>query len=306
MKAADFGKVAVLMGGPSAERDVSLNSGNRVLAALRASGVDAHGIDADPTVLKQLSEEQFDCAFIVLHGRWGEDGVIQGALEVLGIPYTGSGVLASALAMDKWRSKLILRQAGIPTADFELVKSINDLPAVAKRLGFPLFIKPSREGSSIGMAKVRNAEEMEQAWRNAREFDEDVLAEAWIDGPELTAAIVGDQVLPLIRIEAPSGFYDYEAKYVGDATRYHCPTGLGTETEQQVSQWAKQTFEILGCRGWGRVDFMLDRDNNPFVLEANTIPGMTDHSLVPMAAKSAGMEFEQLTLRILEQAHGQR
>ncbi|MCG6975400.1 MAG: D-alanine--D-alanine ligase [Acidiferrobacterales bacterium] len=302
MNAADFGKVAVLMGGPSAERDVSLNSGARVLAALKASDVDAHGIDADPTVLKQLREEQFDCAFIVLHGRWGEDGVIQGALEVLGIPYTGSGVLASALAMDKWRSKLILRQAGIPTADFELVKSISDLPGVAERLGLPLFIKPSREGSSIGTAKVHNLEEMEQAWRKAREFDDDVLAETWIDGPELTAAILGDQVLPLIRIEAASGFYDYDAKYVGDDTRYHCPTGLSAETEQQVSQWAKQAFDVLGCRGWGRVDFMLDKDNKPFVLEANTIPGMTDHSLVPMAAKSAGMDFQQLTLRILEQA----
>ena len=302
MNAADFGKVAVLMGGPSAERDVSLNSGARVLAALKASDVDAHGIDADPTVLKQLREEQFDCAFIVLHGRWGEDGVIQGALEVLGIPYTGSGVLASALAMDKWRSKLILRQAGIPTADFELVKNISDLPGVAERLGLPLFIKPSREGSSIGTAKVHNLEEMEQAWRKAREFDDDVLAETWIDGPELTAAILGDQVLPLIRIEAASGFYDYDAKYVGDDTRYHCPTGLSAETEQQVSQWAKQAFDVLGCRGWGRVDFMLDKDNKPFVLEANTIPGMTDHSLVPMAAKSAGMDFQQLTLRILEQA----
>lgn len=302
MNAADFGKVAVLMGGPSAERDVSLNSGARVLAALKASDVDAHGIDADPTVLKQLREEQFDCAFIVLHGRWGEDGVIQGALEVLGIPYTGSGVLASALAMDKWRSKLILRQAGIPTADFELVKSISDLPGVAERLGLPLFIKPSREGSSIGTAKVHNLEEMEQAWRKAREFDDAVLAETWIDGPELTAAILGDQVLPLIRIEAASGFYDYDAKYVGDDTRYHCPTGLSAETEQQVSQWAKQAFDVLGCRGWGRVDFMLDKDNKPFVLEANTIPGMTDHSLVPMAAKSAGMDFQQLTLRILEQA----
>ena len=303
MKAKDFGKVAVLMGGPSAERDVSLNSGNRVLAALKANGVDAQGIDADPSVLKQLREEQFDCAFIMLHGRWGEDGVIQGALEVLGIPYTGSGVLASALAMDKWRSKQILRQAGIPTADFELVKSINDLTAVSERLGFPLFIKPSREGSSIGMAKVHNLEEMEQAWREAREFDDDVLAEAWIDGPELTAAILGERVLPLIRIEAASGFYDYEAKYVGDSTRYHCPTGLSEQVEQQVSRWAKQTFDVLGCRGWGRIDFMLNQDNEPFVLEANTIPGMTDHSLVPMAAKAAGIDFEQLTLRILEQAY---
>lgn len=304
MTATDFGKVAVLMGGPSAERDVSLNSGARVLAALQAGGVNAHGIDADPTVLKQLREEQFDRAFIVLHGRWGEDGVIQGALEVLGIPYTGSGVLASALAMDKWRSKLLLRQAGIPTPDFELVKTVGDIPVVAERLGLPLFIKPSREGSSIGTAKVDNLDEMEQAWRTAREFDDDVLAESWINGPELTAAILGDEVLPLIRIEAATEFYDYEAKYVGDATRYHCPTGLSTETEQLVSQWAKQTFDVLGCRGWGRVDFMLDQDNRPYVLEANTIPGMTDHSLVPMAAKAAGMDFEQLTLRILEQAHG--
>ncbi len=304
MKSSDFGKVAVLMGGPSAERDVSLNSGSRVLAALQSAGVDAHGIDADPTVLKQLREQQYDRAFIVLHGRWGEDGVIQGALEVLDIPYTGSGVLASALAMDKWRSKMLMREAGIPTADFELVNSVLELADIAERLGLPLFIKPSREGSSIGTAKVHTLEEMEAAWRKAREFDDDVLAEAWIDGPELTAAILGDQVLPLIRIEAANGFYDYDAKYVGDATRYHCPSGLDANVEERIKQLALQTFKLLDCRGWGRVDFMLDKNNSPYVLEANTIPGMTDHSLVPMAAKATGIEFEQLALKILEQAHG--
>jgi D-alanine-D-alanine ligase len=304
MKPADFGKVAVLMGGPSAERDISLKSGNRVLAALQSMGVDAHGIDADPAVLKALREEQFDCAFIMLHGRWGEDGVIQGALEVLGIPYTGSGVLASALAMDKWRSKLILRQADIPTADFAMVKAVTDIADIGDRLGFPMFIKPSREGSSIGTAKVHNANEMENAWRAAREFDDDVLAESFIDGPELTAAVLGDRVLPLIRIESASGFYDYDAKYVGDSTQYHCPTGLDSKLESRIAELARQTFEVLGCQGWGRIDFMLDKDGQPFVLEANTIPGMTDHSLVPMAAKAAGMDFEQLTLSILEQAHG--
>ena len=304
MKPSDFGKVAVLMGGPSAERDVSLNSGNRVLAALQAKGVDAYGIDADPTVLKQLREKQFDCAFVVLHGRWGEDGVIQGALEVLGIPYTGSGVLASALAMDKWRSKMILRQAGIPTPDFELVQTVTDIARVGKRLGFPLFVKPNREGSSIGTAKVHNTNEMEQAWHSAREFDDDVLAESCIDGPELTAAVLGDQVLPLIRIEAASGFYDYDAKYIVDSTRYFCPAGLGTEVESRITNLAKQAFDVLGCRGWGRIDFMVNAKGEPFVLEANTIPGMTDHSLVPMAAKAAGIDFEQLVLSILEQAHG--
>lgn len=303
MNTHDFGKVAVLMGGPSAERDVSLMSGGRVLKALQSSGVDAHGIDADPTVLKQLREQQFDRVFIVLHGRWGEDGVIQGALEVLGIPYTGSGVLASALAMDKWRSKMLLRDFGIPTADFELIKSVTDIAGVAERLGLPLFIKPSREGSSIGIAKVHSVAEMETAWRKAREFDQDVLAEAYIDGPELTAGIVGDQVLPIIRVEASDGFYDYDAKYVGDSTRYHCPTGLDVEIEEEIKRLAMRAFKLLDCCGWGRVDFMVDKGGQVFVLEVNTIPGMTDHSLVPMAAEAKGMSFEQLAVQILETSH---
>lgn len=304
MKPADFGKVAVLMGGPSAEREVSLNSGGRVLSALQSAGVDAHGIDADTGVLEHLQKQRFDRAFIMLHGRWGEDGVIQGALEVLGIPYTGSGVLASALAMDKWRSKMLMREAGIPTADFALLKNDAGLDDVAERLGLPLFIKPNREGSSIGTAKVHTLEEMEVAWRKAAEFDADVLAETWIDGPELTATILGNQVLPLIHIEAVNNFYDFEAKYVGDSTRYHCPAGLDEAIEQRVRQLAQHAFELLGCQGWGRVDFMLDKNNRPFVLEVNTIPGMTDHSLVPMAARAAGIDFEQLVMKILEHSYG--
>lgn len=304
MKPSDFGKVAVLMGGPSAEREVSLNSGSRVLSALQSAGVDAHGIDADARVLEQLVEQGFDRAFIVLHGRWGEDGVIQGALEVLGIPYTGSGVLASALAMDKWRSKMLMREAGIPTADFALVKNVAELGDVVERLGLPLFIKPNREGSSIGTAKVHTLEEMEAAWHKAAEFDTDVLAETWIDGPELTATIVGDQVLPLIHVKAANNFYDYEAKYVDNSTRYECPTGLDDTIEERVKQLAQHAFNLLGCRGWGRVDFMLDKNNRPFVLEVNTIPGMTDHSLVPMAAEAAGIGFEQLVMQILEHSHG--
>lgn len=298
-----FGKVAVLMGGPSAEREVSLKSGERVLAALKSEGIDAHGIDADPTVLRTLRDEQFDRAFIVLHGRWGEDGLMQGALDVLGIPYTGSGVLASALAMDKWRSKMLIRQAGLPTPDFALVKSVLELDDIARDIGFPMVIKPSREGSSIGTFKVHSREEMEKAWREASEFDKDVLAETWIEGRELTVAILGERPLPAIRIQAAGEVYDYEAKYLVDSTQYFCPSGLDESTEAKIKKLAIDTFDLLDCHGWGRVDFMIDKNEKPYVLEANTIPGMTDHSLVPIAAKADGMSFEQLAVRILESSH---
>ncbi len=298
-----FGTVAVLMGGPSAEREVSLKSGARVQSALKSEGVDAHGLDADPTVLRTLRDEQFDRAFIVLHGRWGEDGLMQGALDVLGIPYTGSGVLASALAMDKWRSKMLMRQAGLPTPDFALVKSVLELDDVASDIGFPMVIKPSREGSSIGTFKVHSRKEMEKAWREAREFDKDVLAEAWIEGQELTVAILGEKPLPVVRIKAAGEVYDYEAKYLADSTQYFCPSGLDEATETEIKKLAMDTFALLDCHGWGRVDFMIDKNKKPYVLEANTIPGMTDHSLVPMAAKADGMSFEQLAVRILESSH---
>jgi len=303
MSQHQFGKVAVLMGGPSAEREVSLKSGARVLAALQKQGVDAHGVNADSAVLGTLRDEQYDRAFIILHGRWGEDGLMQGALDVLGIPYTGSGVLASALAMDKWRSKMLMRQAGLPTPDFALVKSVLDLDKIARDVGFPMVIKPSREGSSFGTFKVHSREEMERAWHKASEFDKDVLAEAWIEGQELTVAVLGDRALPAIRIKAAGDVYDYEAKYLTDSTQYFCPSGLDEPTETKIRKLAIDTFTLLDCRGWGRVDFMIDQNGQPFVLEANTIPGMTDHSLVPMAAKADGISFEQLAVRILESSH---
>lgn len=303
MSTQQFGKVAVLMGGPSAEREVSLNSGTRVLTALQAQGVDAYGIDADATALAVLSDEQYDRAFIMLHGRWGEDGLMQGALDVLGIPYTGSGVMASALAMDKWRSKMLMRQVGIPTPDFALVKSVSELDEIARDIGFPMVIKPSREGSSVGTFKVHAKEEMEKAWREASEFDNDVLAEAWIEGQEVTVAVLDGKPLPVIRIKAAGELYDYEAKYKADSTQYFCPSGLKESAEKQAQELAMATFALLDCRGWGRVDFMIDESGQPYVLEANTIPGMTDHSLVPMAAKADGISFEKLVIKILESSY---
>lgn len=303
MSQHQFGKVAVLMGGLSAEREVSLKSGARVLSALQSQNVDAHSIDSGPSVLAVLRDENYDRAFVMLHGRWGEDGLMQGALEVLGIPYTGSGVLASALAMDKWRSKMLMRQVGIPTPDFALLRSVLELDDVAHDIGFPMVIKPSREGSSFGTIKVHAREEMEKAWREASEFDKDVLAEAWIEGQEVTVAIVGDSPLPVIRIKAAGEVYDYDAKYRVNSTQYFCPSGLDDSIETTVRNLAMETFALLDCRGWGRVDFMIDQSGQPYVLEANTIPGMTDHSLVPMAARADGMSFEQLAVRILESSY---
>jgi D-alanine-D-alanine ligase len=296
----NFGKVAVLMGGPSAERAVSLNSGNAVLAALKRKGVDAHGIDADTDVLRVLQDGKFDRAFIVLHGRWGEDGVIQGALESIGMPYTGSGVLGSALGMDKLRSRFLLSAVGIPVPQYEVLKRDTDFAAVVKKLGLPIFVKPSREGSSIGISKVKRAEDLVAAFEAAVKYDDDVIAERAIVGPELSCPVVGGQAFPLVRIEPATEFYDYDAKYLRDDTRYHCPSGLDAALEREVQELALRTFELLGCRGWARVDFMLDPTNKPYVLEVNTVPGMTDHSLVPKAAKQAGIGFEDLCLRILE------
>ena len=297
--AADFGKVAVLMGGMSAEREVSLNSGQAVLTGLCRKGVDAHGIDAGPDVLEVISAGNFDRVFIVLHGRGGEDGVIQGALEVLGLPYTGSGVAGSALGMDKFRSKLLWKGMGLPTPDYVLLRSGADL-AAAEALGFPLMIKPAREGSSIGMARVGNASELAAAWSNAAGFDAEVLAERWITGAEYTAGILGDDVLPLIRLETPHTFYDYEAKYQTNTTSYHCPCGLDPEREQSLQSLALDAFRAVGAGGWGRVDILVDEEETPWLLEVNTVPGMTDHSLVPMAAKRQGIGFDDLVWRILE------
>ena len=298
-----FGKVALLLGGDAAERDVSLKSGAAVAAALRRSGVDVHEIDPGPDLLEVLRSGGFARAFIILHGRGGEDGQIQGALERIGLPYTGSGVLGSAIGMDKYRTKLLWAGAGIPTADFVLLHDELDLPA-AERLGFPLMIKPSQEGSSIGMAKVDDAAGLADAWHAAARYDRIVLAERWLSGDEFTCAILQGEALPLIRLETPNSFYDYEAKYFSDSTRYHCPCGLPAQRESELMQLCVRAFDLVGASGWGRVDFMLDADGEPKLLEVNTVPGMTDHSLVPMAAKAAGVDFDALCLRILATSLG--
>jgi D-alanine-D-alanine ligase len=291
------------MGGRSAEREISLKSGAMVLAALKRSGIDAHAFDPRDQGIERLIAEKFDRAFIALHGQFGEDGTVQGALEYLGIPYTGSGVMASGLAMDKWRTKLLWQAAGLPTPPCELMTARTDSADLAKRLGLPLMVKPVREGSSIGMTKVTSVEKITPAYELAARYDDMVIAERFIQGMELTAAILGDEPLPLIRLETPREFYDYEAKYFADDTRYICPCGLPGDREQSVQRTALEAFRVLGCSGWGRVDLMLDCDSKPYLLEVNTIPGMTDHSLVPMAARARGIAFEELCVRILETAH---
>jgi D-alanine-D-alanine ligase len=295
-----FGKVAVLLGGRSAEREVSLKSGAAVLAALQRSGVDAHPFDPAVQNLQALVDDGFDRAFIALHGRFGEDGTVQGALELLGIPYTGSGVLASALGMDKWRTKLVWLASGLPVPDYVLLDKDSDWKAVADQLGLPLFVKPANEGSSVGISKVKALGELPGAFRTASRHDTLVLAESNIGGGEYTVAILGEQVLPVIKIEPANEFYDYEAKYLSNETRYLCPSGLGVAQEAEMQRLAKRSFALIGGRGWGRVDFLMDEAGNPYLLEVNTSPGMTDHSLVPMAARQSGMSFEQLVLRILE------
>lgn len=301
---AQFGRVAVLMGGRSAEREISLQSGAAVLEALRRRGVDAVALDAAADdLLQQLGEGGYDRVFNMLHGRGGEDGVIQGALELLGLPYTGSGVLGSALCMDKLRAKQLWSGVALPTPAFVVLRGEDDLPQ-AEQLGFPLMVKPVHEGSSLGMSKVDEVSGLERAWRLADDYDGAVLAEQWIDGPEYTAAIIGDEVLPLIRLETPRAFYDFEAKYEADSTQYHCPCGLSDDQEKQLQQLALHAFQVLGASGWGRVDFMLDGSGQPWLIEVNTVPGMTDHSLVPMAARVAGMEMDELVWRILETSVG--
>ena len=297
-----FGKVAVLLGGKSAERPVSLKSGGMVLAALRSRGVDAHPFDPSTLGLDALLAQRFDRVFIALHGRFGEDGTVQGILEWLGIPYTGSGVLASALAMDKLRTKQLWQARALPTPSYEVLTARSDLAAVAQRLGLPLMVKPVNEGSSIGMTKVRAAADLDEAYAFAVNYDRSVIAERFIEGTELTGAILGDEALPLIRLETPRDFYDYDAKYVADDTRYLVPCGLDDASERTLRQLCLEAFHALGCRGWGRVDLMLDRAGAPYLLEVNTSPGMTDHSLVPMAARAVGLSYEDLCLRILEGA----
>jgi D-alanine-D-alanine ligase len=297
-----FGKVAVLLGGKSAERAVSLKSGAMVLSALRSRGVDAHAFDPAAQGLDALLAQRFERVFIALHGRFGEDGTVQGILEWLGSPYTGSGVLASALAMDKLRTKLLWQACGLPTPPHEVLSAGTDFGAVAQRLGLPLMVKPVNEGSSIGMSKVRQAGGLEEAYALAVNYDRAVMAERFIEGTELTGAILGDEALPLIRLETPREFYDYDAKYVSDDTRYLVPCGLPADQEQSLRQLCLEAFRALGCRGWGRVDLMLDRAGRPYLLEVNTAPGMTDHSLVPMAARAVGLSYEDLCMRILGDA----
>ena len=292
-----FGKVAVLFGGKSAERDVSLQGGARVLEALRGQGVDAHAFDPADRRLEELAA--FDRAFIMLHGRYGEDGTIQGTLELMGIPYTGSGVMASAIGMDKWRTKLLWRSVGLPVPAFVMLDGQSDFAVVEKQLGFPLFVKPACEGSSIGVAKVRQAGGLREAYREAVKHDSLVIAEQGIVAGEYTVGIVGDEALPVIRIVPATDFYDYEAKYLRDDTQYLCPCGLNAAREAELQAQALEAFRILGCRGWGRIDFLMNEAGQAYFLEANTSPGMTDHSLVPMAARAAGLSYEQLVLRVL-------
>lgn len=301
--AKQYGKVAVMLGGTSAERPVSLNSGAAVLAALTRQGIDAHAFDPATRNLGDLITGEFDRVFIALHGRYGEDGCMQGALELLGIPYTGSGVMASAIGMDKWRTKLLWRAAGLPTADWEILTAASDFAAVERKLGLPIFVKPAREGSSIGMSKVTEAGTLKAAYDTAAEHDALVLAEKFIDGAEFTIGILGSIALPLIRLEPAQdkAFYDFEAKYLRNDTQYHCPAGLADAQEAALRQLALDAFRLIDGRGWGRVDVMMDSLGNPYLLEANTSPGMTDHSLVPMAARTAGLDFDALCLAILEQ-----
>ncbi|WFM72634.1 D-alanine--D-alanine ligase [Halomonas sp. CKK8] len=298
----DVGRVVVLYGGDSAERDVSLKSGAAVLAALTRSGVDAIGYDPADGGLVGLEALAPDRVFIALHGRGGEDGTLQGALELLGIPYTGSGVLASALGMDKQRTKLIWQALGLPTPESVMLGPKADWSAVVERLGLPLIVKPVHEGSTLGISIVESREALESAYRDAARFDARVMAERFVRGEEYTVSLLAGDVLPAIRVEVPSGFYDYEAKYLSDETRYHLPCGLSGDEEAELAALCRGAFEAIGAEGWGRVDVMRDAEGRFWLIEVNTVPGMTDHSLVPQAAAHAGIDFDALVLRILDTA----
>ena len=296
---SDYGKVAVMMGGLSAEREISLESGTAVYEALIRAGINAHILDVNRDVLKKLYEENFDRVFIALHGRGGEDGQMQGALEILQIPYTGSNVLGSALAMDKSRTKYIWQSQGLPTPPFIELDKKSNWQAIVEQLGLPLMVKPVHEGSSFGASKVMHLEELEYAWKTANHFDNRVIAERWITGSEYTVPILNSQPLPIIRLVTPRAFYDYEAKYVSDSTRYICPCGLDEKQEEILADLALRAFGVIGASGWGRIDLLMDEQDQPWLIEANTIPGMTSHSLVPMAARQAGMNFDELAVEIL-------
>ncbi len=295
-----FGRVAVAMGGASAEREISLISGQAVLSALVEQSVDAVAVDIGNDPIGALLTEQFDRVFNIVHGRGGEDGVLQGVLESMGLPYTGSGVLGSALCMDKLKTKLCWQARALPTPDCEILKTRDDINRVASQLGFPVMVKPVSEGSSIGMNKATSLEQLTNAWQQARQFDDVVMAEQWVTGDEYTIGIIGDQVLPSIRLQTPNEFYDYQAKYQANTTQYHCPSGLATEQERELMQLAISASQVVDASGWCRVDLFVDESNQPWLIEINTVPGMTDHSLVPMAAKAIGMNFNQLVWKILE------
>ena len=303
-EARQLGRVAVIYGGLSSERVVSLRSGAEVLAGLQRAGVDAFGIDlggenGDLNPVAQLSEAQFDRAFLILHGPGGEDGTLQGVLEMLGKPYTGSGVAASALGMDKVRCKQLWTGAGLPTPEYVVIDESTDLAAVGDKLGWPIFVKPAHEGSSIGIAKVTNLDELHQAYENAAKLDSLVLAERWMSGSEFTVGVLNGETLPAIKLETTHDFYDFDAKYEADDTRYLFEHGLSEQQEAELNRLVIDAFNAVGCEGWSRVDLMQDGDGNFQLLEVNTAPGMTDHSLVPMAARKKGISFEQLVVEIL-------
>ncbi len=296
----EFGRVAVMMGGSAAEREISLKSGAAVFDALKRKGVDAVAIDVTGSPIDALAGVQVDRVFNIVHGRGGEDGVLQAVLQVMGIPYTGSGVMPSALSMDKLRTKLCWLGYGLATPKWFLLKTNDDLDACIKSLGFPVIVKPAQEGSSIGMSKANNRDELAKAFQVATEFGCDVYAESWVQGKEYTVGLLNGEALPAIRLETPNAFYDFEAKYKSNTTKYHCPSGLNTDQEQQLQQLAVKASEVIGVKGWARVDVFIDESGQPQLIEINTVPGMTDHSLVPMAAKQAGIEFDELVWRILE------
>ena len=298
--ASAFGRVAVLFGGNSSEREISLLSGNAVLEALKSRGVDAHAFDPRDLPLSDLLAARFERVWIALHGPGGEDGTLQGALEYLGVPYTGSGVMGSAIGMDKLRTKRLAVAVGVPSADFVVLTGPQDFELALERLKLPLIVKPATQGSSVGMTKVERAEELAAAFAAAVKLESLVFAEPWIPGKEYTVAILQGEALPAIRIETPKTFYDYEAKYFRDDTRYFCPSGLPAGAEAHLKSLALAAFESAGASGWGRADFMMDAAGRPLLLEINTIPGMTSHSLVPMAARAMGIDFPELTWRVLE------
>jgi len=301
--AKEFGRVAVLMGGWSAEREISLLSGQAVFDALYEQGVDAHVVDVDRQIDQRLRQDHFDCAFNVLHGTGGEDGVIQGLLELMEVPYTGSGVMASALSMDKIMTKRVWHAAGLPTPTFMTLTAESQWDEVVQALGLPLVVKPACEGSSIGISRVDEVSQLAEAWVTAAKGGGEVLAEQWIDGAEYTVAILDDQALPAIRLETPHAFYDFDAKYAANDTNYFCPCGLAPEDEAALQGLSKQAFDILGAKGWGRIDLMRDGEGKDWLIELNTVPGMTSHSLVPKAAAEAGMDFKSLVLKILRSCH---